>query len=196
VVGQCARRPTDQVRGEKDRRARGVEGLRRLRARPTTKAVMTRILHTYPIITFYSILSSLRACTANPFSRFFSIALLRRPTGVSPTGSLAPFPFVSALFVLTCAIEGQLSLPAAAAHLAWLRDACAKRSVYSLHSYTHSLFLRALSNRRTLRTSFPSSHKSDPQPPADIVKRPRRGARPTGARPGMSTEQHALAWEK
>jgi hypothetical protein len=65
---------------------------------------MTRILHTYPIIylLLYSLFSS---HTANLFSRFFSIALLRRPTGVSPTGSLAPFPFVSALFVLTCAIE-------------------------------------------------------------------------------------------
>jgi hypothetical protein len=86
------------VTPEVERRLRDHPGSSVLRA-PDKPIAPRRIIY----LLFYSLFSS--RLHREPFLSLFSIALLRRPTGVSPTGSLAPSPFVSALFVLACAIE-------------------------------------------------------------------------------------------
>jgi hypothetical protein len=111
---------------------------------------MTRIFYPYPLILFLFSSPFLRALIANP-------SLILIPSRVLPTvgrfalfGPSLPLPFVSALFVFTCALEGQPPLlTASAAPSHWLRDACAMLPLYSLYSHTHSLSSRALSKSRT-----------------------------------------------
>jgi hypothetical protein len=112
--------------------------------------VMTRIFYPYPLILFLFSSPFLRALIANPF-------LILIPSRVLPTvgrfalfGPSLPLPFVSALFVFTCALKGQPPLrTASAAPSHWLRDACATLPLYSLYSHTHSLSSRVLSKSRT-----------------------------------------------
>jgi hypothetical protein len=124
-----------------------------------TRSVMTRIFYPYPLILFLFSSPHLCALIANPF-------LILIPSRVLPTvgrfalfGPSLPLPFVSALFVFTCALEGQPPLlTASAAPSHWLRDACAML-LCTRCTHTLTLCLHVRSRRVGLRPSFRSSHK-------------------------------------